>query len=140
MPSLAPWNRRPNTFISAVASVAALGGNPPEVVALFERAVEVEPHHPGALFGLAMENDRAAMTKSPWISTNAPSLISPPTWGRCSISAFCTKTVSSTIGPAVLSADSRRAAQSWPGPAVPQRRQASGDMYYDEDASASATA
>ena len=40
------------------ATVSAIGGNPTEVVALFERAVEVDRHHPGALFGLAMENDR----------------------------------------------------------------------------------
>ena len=40
------------------ATVAALGGNPREVVALFERAVEVDRNHPGALFGLALENDR----------------------------------------------------------------------------------
>ncbi len=40
------------------ATVANLGGNPQEVVALFERAVEVDPRHPGALFGLAAENDR----------------------------------------------------------------------------------
>lgn len=40
------------------ATVAALGGNPQEVVALFERAVEVDPRHAGALFGLAAENDR----------------------------------------------------------------------------------
>ena len=40
------------------ATVAALGGNPTEVIALFERAVEVDGRHAGALFGLAMENDR----------------------------------------------------------------------------------
>ncbi len=40
------------------ATVAALGGNPAEVVALFERAVESDRHHAGALFGLALENDR----------------------------------------------------------------------------------
>jgi DNA-directed RNA polymerase subunit alpha len=39
-------------------TVAALGGNPAEVVALFERAVEADPNHGGALFGLAKENDR----------------------------------------------------------------------------------
>lgn len=40
------------------ATVAALGGNPQEVVALYERAVESDSNHPGALFGLAIENDR----------------------------------------------------------------------------------
>ncbi len=40
------------------ATIAALGGNPVEVVALFERAVDSDPRHTGALFGLAMENDR----------------------------------------------------------------------------------
>ena len=40
------------------ATVAALGGNPREVVALYERAVETHERHPGALFGLALENDR----------------------------------------------------------------------------------
>jgi len=40
------------------ATVAALGGNPNEVVALFERSVDVDRNHSGALFGLAVENDR----------------------------------------------------------------------------------
>ena len=40
------------------ATVAALGGNPTEVVALHERAVEADRNHIGALFGLALENDR----------------------------------------------------------------------------------
>lgn len=40
------------------ATVAALGGNPDEVVRLFERAVSSDGQHAGALFGLAMENDR----------------------------------------------------------------------------------
>ncbi len=40
------------------ATVAALGGNPGEVVALYERAVEANRSCPEALFGLAMENDR----------------------------------------------------------------------------------
>ncbi len=40
------------------ATVAAIGGYPEEVVALYERAVEVDGRHPGALFGLALENDR----------------------------------------------------------------------------------
>ena len=40
------------------ATVAALGGNPDEVVALYQRAVDADGNHPGALFGLAVENDR----------------------------------------------------------------------------------
>ncbi|MBN2021404.1 MAG: tetratricopeptide repeat protein [Pirellulales bacterium] len=40
------------------ATVAVLGGNPEEVVRLYERAVEADGAHAGALFGLALENDR----------------------------------------------------------------------------------
>jgi len=40
------------------ATISALGGNPSEVIALFERAVEADSNHAGALFGLAKENDR----------------------------------------------------------------------------------
>ena len=40
------------------ATVAAIGGNPQEVVALYERAVQTNEGHAGALFGLALENDR----------------------------------------------------------------------------------
>lgn len=40
------------------ATVARLGGNPNEVVALYERACAVDPSHSGALFGLALESDR----------------------------------------------------------------------------------
>ena len=40
------------------ATVAAVRENPLEAVALYERAVDVDPLHIGALFGLALENDR----------------------------------------------------------------------------------
>ena len=40
------------------ATIAALSDNPDEVCRLYERAVELEDTHPGALFGLALENDR----------------------------------------------------------------------------------
>jgi DNA-directed RNA polymerase subunit alpha len=40
------------------ATVASVGGNPQEVIALYERAVQTGDNHPGALFGLALENDR----------------------------------------------------------------------------------
>lgn len=40
------------------ATIAAMGTNPLEMIALYERAVETQPNHAGALFGLALENDR----------------------------------------------------------------------------------
>ncbi|HEX4131613.1 MAG TPA: DNA-directed RNA polymerase subunit alpha C-terminal domain-containing protein [Pirellulales bacterium] len=40
------------------ATVSAKGGNPQEAIKLYERAVEVDPNHTGALFGLALENER----------------------------------------------------------------------------------
>lgn len=39
-------------------TVQSLGGSPEEVVALLERAVAADENHAGALFGLALENDR----------------------------------------------------------------------------------
>lgn len=40
------------------ATVAAIGGNPTETIALYERALAVDRNHPGALFGLALESER----------------------------------------------------------------------------------
>jgi len=40
------------------ATIAAMTDNPTEVCKLYERAVEIDDKHPGALFGLALENDR----------------------------------------------------------------------------------
>jgi DNA-directed RNA polymerase subunit alpha len=40
-------------------TIAALGGNSSEVIALLERAIEADPSHPGVLFGMALQNDRA---------------------------------------------------------------------------------
>lgn len=40
------------------ATVAALNGNLEEICALYQRAIDVDPTHSGALFGLALENDR----------------------------------------------------------------------------------
>ena len=54
------------------ATVAALGGNPTEVVALYERAVAADPQHPGALFGLALENDRRGNDERRWSCTSGP--------------------------------------------------------------------
>ena len=40
------------------ATVAAIGDNPREAIALYERALEADDTHAGALFGLGLENDR----------------------------------------------------------------------------------
>lgn len=40
------------------ATIAGMGNNPSEVIKLYERAVELDDTHPGALFGLGLENDR----------------------------------------------------------------------------------
>ena len=40
------------------ATIAAIGDNPLEAVALYERAVEADETHVGALFGLGLESDR----------------------------------------------------------------------------------
>ncbi len=40
------------------ATIAATCSNPEEVCRLYERAVEIDEQHGGALFGLALENDR----------------------------------------------------------------------------------
>ena len=40
------------------STIAAMSDNPDEVCKLYERAVELEDTHSGALFGLALENDR----------------------------------------------------------------------------------
>ncbi|MBA2116010.1 DNA-directed RNA polymerase subunit alpha C-terminal domain-containing protein [Bremerella alba] len=53
-----PIESTANYLYQRAATVASLGGNPAEVVALYERAVEADPGHAGALFGLALENDR----------------------------------------------------------------------------------
>ena len=47
------------------ATVSAMGGNPTEVVALLERAVAADGSHAGALFGLALENDRHGNDTTP---------------------------------------------------------------------------
>ena len=40
------------------STIAAMGSNPEEAIALFDRAVDTDPNHAGSLFGLALENDR----------------------------------------------------------------------------------
>jgi len=53
-----PVEQTADYLAQRAATVAALGGNPSEVIALYERAVDADRDHAGALFGLALENDR----------------------------------------------------------------------------------
>ncbi len=64
------------------ATVAAIGGKDEEVLALYNRALQIDDHHPGALFGLALESDRAAATWKPLVCTNAVLRVSLPTSAR----------------------------------------------------------
>ena len=117
------------------ATVAALGGNPTEVVALYQRAVETDRGHCGALFGLALENDRRGNDEQ------ALELY------QRSVSRFPPH-VGSLLNLGLLYEDLERYERAIECylrildvyPNHPQARlymkdaQASGDMYYDEDA------
>ncbi len=117
------------------ATVAAQGGNPTEVVALYERAVEADPNHAGALFGLARENDRRGNDESA-VDLYEKSASQFPTY------------LGTLLNLGVLYEDRQqfdRAQQCYQRildqfPNHSRARlflkdaQASGDMYYDEDA------
>jgi DNA-directed RNA polymerase subunit alpha len=117
------------------AAVSAVGGNPSEVVALYTRAVEADPNHPGALFGLAVENDRRGNDD-----------VALDLYER-SVNQF-PPYVGSLLNLGILYEDRQqydRAQQCYQRildshPIHPRARlflkdaQASGDMYYDEDA------
>ena len=68
------------------ATVAAISGNPTEVVALFERAVEVDPHHSGACSAWRWKTTVTATTTRRSSSTNGACRGIRPTSGRCSTS------------------------------------------------------
>ena len=117
------------------ATISALGGNPSEVVALFERAVEADANHVGALFGLGRENDRRGNDE-----------IAVDLYER-SVSQFPTH-VGTLLNLGVLYEDRQqfdraqqcylRILEQFPnhGRAMLflKDAQASGDMFYDEDA------
>ena len=117
------------------ATVAALGGNPTEVIALYERAVEADRNHAGALFGLAVENDRRGNDDTALDLYKRSAARFPPHAG-CLLN----------LGLLYEDRDQfDRAVQCYQRildvfPNHPQARlylrdaQASGDMYYDEDA------
>jgi len=116
-------------------TVAALGGNPDEVVALYERAVEADHNHPGALFGLALENDRRGNDAAALDLYKRSALRFPPHTG-----------VLLNLGLLYEDQDEydravqcyRRILNAWPDHPrallFVKDAQASSDMYYDEDA------
>ena len=53
-----PIEQTADYLCQRASTVSATGGNLPEAIALFERAVATDGQHAGALFGLALENDR----------------------------------------------------------------------------------
>ena len=117
------------------ATVGALGGNSDEVGALYRRAVQIDESHPGALFGLAMESDRRG------IDEEALSLY------QRAVARFPAH-VGSLINLGLLYEDReqfdraqmcyQRVLDSYPNQARARLflldAQASGDMYYDEEA------
>ncbi len=53
-----PSEQTADYMYQRAATVAAVGGRMDEAITLYERAVQTDPGHAGALFGLALENDR----------------------------------------------------------------------------------
>lgn len=53
-----PVEQHPEYPYQRAATLASIGGNLPEVIALYQRALQHNPRHAGALFGLAVEYDR----------------------------------------------------------------------------------
>jgi DNA-directed RNA polymerase subunit alpha len=53
-----PVEQNPEYPYQRAATLASIGGNLPEVIALYQRALQHNPKHGGALFGLALEYDR----------------------------------------------------------------------------------
>ncbi len=53
-----PAEQTPEYMYQRAATVSAVGGRLEEALALYQRAVNTDENHAGALFGLALENDR----------------------------------------------------------------------------------
>jgi DNA-directed RNA polymerase subunit alpha len=53
-----PVEQHPEYPYQRAATLSAIGGNVAEVLALYSRALQNNPKHAGALFGMALENDR----------------------------------------------------------------------------------
>ncbi len=117
------------------ATIAMLGGNPSEVVALLERAVESDRNHPGALFGLALENDRRGNDSTAMVLYKRAAARFPAHVGSLlNLGILCEDREQFDLAAQCY----RRILESYPD--HPRARlyvkdaEASGDQYYDEDA------
>ncbi len=117
------------------STIAALGGNPNEVVALYERAVEADEGHAGALFGLAMENDRRGNDERALTLYKKSASRFPPHLGALMNLGILYEDVENYERAIQCY---RRVADAYPGheraTLYLKDARASGEMYYDEDA------
>ncbi len=117
------------------ATVAALGGNPTEVVALYERAVATDPRHPGALFGLALESDRRGDDERALeLCERAVQGYPTHVGSLLNLGLMYEDRLRVRVGPGLLSADTRQLPVRSASPVVLQDAAASGDMFFDEEA------
>ena len=117
-------SRRPNISTSAARRSPPSAAIRREVVALYERAVEADPQSSGALFGLAVENDRRGNDEAA-LDLYERSVAQFPDARRLAAEPGHAVRRSPAVrpGPAVLPADSRRlSGQHCAGPAVLERR------------------
>ena len=102
--------------------VAALGGNPDEVVALLERAVAADENHAGALFGLALENDRHGNDDyARELYERAANQFPTHVGTLLNLGVLVRGHAVLRQGPAVLPADARRRFPATPGPGCSSR-------------------
>jgi DNA-directed RNA polymerase subunit alpha len=117
------------------STVASLAGNPEEVIRLFERAIEIDPEHSGALFGLALENDRRSNDQTALDLYKRSASRFPPSLGTLMNLGILYEDrgeyeLAVQCYQRILDADGTNE-QAW---MFLKDAKASGDMYYDEDA------
>ena len=117
------------------ATVAAMGGNPTEVVALLRAGGRGRPHHPGALFGLALENDRYGNDDTAMDLYERSVARFPAHVGSLlNLGLLYEDRQQYEQAAAVLPAHAGYLSRSRRARPVLQRPEASRDMFYDDDA------